>query len=240
MLNAQPLDGQLFTGMNYVRNSVKVTIDAYDGSVHLYIVDDQDPIIAAWARIFPELFSPMSAMSPDLRAHLRYPEDLFTAQNEQYQLYHVPGNAAGAETLYTKQDRWALASQQTDVGGQAQVIEPYYVIMKLPGEQDAEFVLIQPMVTAGRNNMIAWVAARMDPGHYGERIAFRFPSDTSTFGPAQNPVADQPGQHRVGAVHAVVAGRLVSGARQPAGAADGRLAALHGADLPAVHRHQPA
>jgi uncharacterized membrane protein (UPF0182 family) len=183
--NAQPLDGQLFTGMNYVRNSVKVTIDAYDGSVHLYIVDDQDPIIAVWARIFPELFSPMSAMSPDLRAHLRYPEDLFTAQNEQYQLYHVPGTVAGAETLYTKQDRWALASQQTDVGGQAQVIEPYYVIMKLPGEQEAEFVLIQPMVTAGRNNMIAWVAARMDPGHYGERIAFRFPSDTSTFGPAQ-------------------------------------------------------
>jgi hypothetical protein len=183
--NAQPLDSELFTGMNYVRNSVKVTIDAYDGSIRLYIVDDQDPIIAAWARIFPELFSPMSAMSADLRAHLRYPEDLFTAQNLQYQLYHVPATEAGAETLYSKQDRWALASQQTDVGGQTQVIEPYYVIMKLPGQDSAEFVLIQPMVTAGRNNMIAWVAARMDPGHYGERIAFRFPSDTSTFGPAQ-------------------------------------------------------
>jgi uncharacterized membrane protein (UPF0182 family) len=183
--NAQPLDGDLFTGMNYVRNSVKVTIDAYDGSIRLYVVDDHDPIIAAWARIFPELFSPMSAMSPDLRAHLRYPEDLFTAQNQQYQLYHVPATEAGAETLYSKQDRWALATQQTDVGGQAEVIEPYYVIMKLPSETNAEFVLIQPMVTAGRNNMIAWVAARMDPGHYGERIAFRFPSDTSTFGPAQ-------------------------------------------------------
>ena len=183
--DAQPLDGGLFTGMNYVRNSVKVTIDAYDGSVRLYIVDPDDPIIAAWARIFPDLFSPMSAMSEDLRAHLRYPEDLFTAQNQQFQLYHVAANDAGAETLYTKQDRWALASQQTDVGGQAEVIEPYYVIMKLPGEENAEFVLIQPMVTAGRNNMIAWVAARMDPGHYGERVAFRFPTDTSTFGPAQ-------------------------------------------------------
>jgi uncharacterized membrane protein (UPF0182 family) len=183
--DAQPLDGELFNGMNYVRNSVKVTIDAYDGSVRLYIADEQDPIVAAWARIFPELFSPMSAMSDDLRAHLRYPEDLFTAQNEQYQLYHVNANDSGAETLYSKQDRWALASQQTDVSGAQQVIEPYYVIMKLPGEDNAEFVLIQPMVTAGRNNMIAWVAARMDPGTYGERISFRFPSDTSTFGPAQ-------------------------------------------------------
>jgi uncharacterized protein len=183
--DAQPLDGELFTGMNYVRNSVKVVIDAYDGSVRLFIADDHDPIIAAWARVFPDLFSPVSSMSPELQAHLRYPEDLFTAQNQQYQLYHVSANDTGAETIYSKQDRWALASQGTDVSGASQVIEPYYVIMKLPGQQDAEFVLIQPLVTAGRNNMIAWVAARMDPGHYGERIAFRFPSDTSTYGPAQ-------------------------------------------------------
>jgi uncharacterized membrane protein (UPF0182 family) len=183
--DAQPLDGELFTGMNYVRNSVKVVIDAYDGSVRLYIADDNDPIIDAWARVFPDLFSPLTAMSPDLQAHLRYPEDLFTAQNQQYLLYHVSANDNGAETMYSKQDRWALAAQQTDVSGASQVIEPYYVIMKLPGEQDPEFALIQPLVTAGRNNMIAWVAARMDPGHYGERVAFRFPSDTSTFGPAQ-------------------------------------------------------
>jgi uncharacterized membrane protein (UPF0182 family) len=183
--DAQPLDGELFNGMNYVRNSVKVVIDAYDGSVRFYIADPNDPIIAAWSGIFPGLFQPISDMSAGLRAHLRYPEDLFTAQNQQYLLYHVSASAAGAETIYTKQDRWALASQQTDVSGQSTVIEPYYVIMKLPGESDAEFVLIQPLVTAGRNNMIAWVAARMDPGHYGERIAFRFPSDTSTYGPAQ-------------------------------------------------------
>jgi uncharacterized membrane protein (UPF0182 family) len=183
--DAQPLDGELFAGMNYVRNSVKVVIDAYDGSVKFYIADPTDPIINAWSAIFPGLFQPISSMSPDLQAHLRFPEDLFTAQNQQYQLYHVSANAAGAETLYQKSDRWALASQGTDVSGSTTVIEPYYVIMKLPGEQDAEFVLIQPLVTAGRNNMIAWVAARMDPGHYGERIAFRFPPDTSTFGPAQ-------------------------------------------------------
>ena len=183
--DSQPLTGDLFTGMNYVRNSVKVVIDAYDGSVSFYQADPNDPIINAWSRIFPQLFKPLSAMSADLRAHLRYPEDLFTAENMQYLLYHVPGNAAGAETLYSKQDRWALASQQTDVSGESTVVEPYYVIMKLPGESNAEFVLIQPLVTAGRNNMIAWIVARMDPGHYGERIAFRFPTDTSTFGPAQ-------------------------------------------------------
>jgi hypothetical protein len=162
-----------------------VVIDAYDGSARFYIADDSDPIIRAWAGIFPQLFTPLSSMSADLRAHLRYPEDLFTAQNQQFQLYHLSATDAGAETLYQKSDRWALASQQTDVGGTQTVIEPYYVIMKLPGEKDAEFVLIQPLVTAGRNNMIAWIAARMDPGHYGERIAFRFPSDTNTFGPAQ-------------------------------------------------------
>jgi uncharacterized protein len=183
--NAQPLDGELFTGMNYVRNSVKVVIDAYDGSVKFYIADPTDPIINAWAGIFPGLFQPISALSPDLTAHLRFPEDLFTAENQQYQLYHVRADASGAETLYQKSDRWALASQGTNVSGSSTVIEPYYVIMKLPGEPAAEFALIQPLVTAGRNNMIAWVAARMDPGHYGERISFRFPSDTSTFGPAQ-------------------------------------------------------
>jgi uncharacterized protein len=182
--DAQPLSGSLFGGMNYVRNSVKVVIDAYDGSVSFYISDPSDPIINAWAKIFPNLFKPLSAMSADLQAHLRFPEDLFTAQNEQYQLYHVAATNAGAETLYQKSDRWALAAQQTDVTGQATTIEPYYVIMKLPGEQQAEFVLIQPLVTAGRNNMIAWTAARMDPGHYGERIAFLFPPDTNTYGPA--------------------------------------------------------
>jgi uncharacterized membrane protein (UPF0182 family) len=162
-----------------------VVIDAYDGSIRFYIADPTDPIVNAWAKIFPGLFKPLDSMSADLRAHLRYPEDLFTAQNEQYQLYHVSANDSGAETLYSKQDRWALATQGNDVSGQSQVVEPYYVIMKLPGESNAEFVLIQPMVTQGRNNMIAWVAARMDPGAYGQRIAFRFPSDTSTFGPAQ-------------------------------------------------------
>jgi uncharacterized membrane protein (UPF0182 family) len=160
-------------------------VDAYDGSVRFYIADPSDPIINAWAKIFPGLFQPLSSMSADLQAHLRYPEDLFTAQNEQYLLYHVAADANGADTLYGQNDRWSFASQQTDVNGQSSIVAPYYVIMKLPGEQSAEFVLIQPLVLASRPNMTAWVAARMDPGHYGERIAFRFPTDSTTNGPTQ-------------------------------------------------------
>lgn len=182
--NAQPLT-DIFPGANYVRNAVKVVIDAYDGSVDFYISDASDPIINAYARIFPSLFKPLDAMPPSLRAHLRYPEDLFTAQNEAYLLYHVSADEKGGETFYNQEDRWSFPTQQTDVEGQGRQITPYYVIMKLPGESSAEFVLIQPMVAASRPNMVSWVAARMDPGHYGERISFRFPSDSTTLGPAQ-------------------------------------------------------
>lgn len=182
--NAQPL-GDIFPGMNYVRNSVKIVIDAYDGSVHFYISDPTDPIIQAYARIFPKLLEPLASMPAALRAHLRYPEDLFTAQNEAYLLYHLDANAQGAQALYKQEDRWAFPVQQTDVSSAGSQLAPYYVIMKLPGESKPEFVLIQPLVAAARPNMISWVAARMDPGHYGERISFRFPSGSTTPGPAQ-------------------------------------------------------
>jgi len=182
--NAQPLS-DIFPGANYVRNSVKVVIDAYDGSVRFFISDPKDPIIKAYARIFPHLFEPLAAMPAALQAHLRYPEDLFTAQNEAYLLYHLDANAQGAEALYKQEDRWSFPTQQTDVSSAGSQIAPYYVIMKLPGETNPEFVLIQPLVAASRPNMISWVAARMDPGHYGERISFRFPANSTTLGPAQ-------------------------------------------------------
>ena len=182
--NAQPLT-DVFPGANYVRNSVKVVIDAYDGSIRFFISDSSDPIINAYASIFPGLLEPLDSMPPALVAHLRYPEDLFTAQNEAYLLYHIPADARGAETFYNQEDRWSFPNQQRDVEGAGSRIEPYYVIMKLPGEADPEFILIQPLVAASRPNMISWVAARMDPGHYGERISFRFPSDSTTLGPAQ-------------------------------------------------------
>jgi hypothetical protein len=182
--NAQPLpDTSRFFGANYLRNSVKVVIDAYDGTVRFFVMQPDEPMIAAYSRIFPGLFEPASAMPGELVPHLRYPEDLFTAQNETYRLYHLPATDGGATTYYNQDDRWAFPEDVSKAS--AEPMEPYYVIMRIPGEDAAEFVLIQPLVPEGRANMIAWVAARMDPGSYGERIAFRFPTDTSTQGPAQ-------------------------------------------------------
>jgi uncharacterized membrane protein (UPF0182 family) len=182
--DAQPL-ADIFPGQNYVRNSVKVVIDAYDGSVDFFISDPSDPIINAYARIFPDLLKPLDAMPASLRAHLRYPEDLFTAQNEAYLLYHLDATPQGAAALYNRADRWSIPTQQTGVEGPGSPIAPHYVIMKLPAETKAEFVMVQPMVAAARPNMISWIAARMDPGHYGERISFRFPSNSTTLGPSQ-------------------------------------------------------
>ena len=180
--NAQPLADGPFAGANYVRNSVKVVVDAYDGTVRYFVADADDPILAAWSRIFPGMFEPMSAMPEEVVAHLRYPEDLFIAQNQSYRLYHLPATEGGATNFYNQEDRWAIPDDV--VAGTGQPMEPYYVIMRIPGEEEAEFVLIQPLVPEQRPNMIAWTAARMDPGVYGERIAFHFPNDTSTDGPA--------------------------------------------------------
>jgi uncharacterized membrane protein (UPF0182 family) len=170
-------------GANYVRNSVKVVVDAYNGTVTFYLADPDEPIAGAYARIFPNLFEPIDAMPEELRAHLRYPEDLFVAQNQAFRLYHLPATDGGATTFYNQDDRWAIPVDPTAGGDEP--MEPYYVIMRIPGEDEAEFVLIQPMVPEGRPNMISWVAARMDPGVYGERIAFQFPTGTTTFGPPQ-------------------------------------------------------
>jgi uncharacterized membrane protein (UPF0182 family) len=182
--NAQPLGAEgPFPGANYVRNSVKVVIDAYDGTVRFFIADPDEPMVRAYASIFPTLFEPMNALPDGLEPHLRYPEDLFVAQNQAYQLYHLPATESGANTYYSQNDRWAIPPDPTQGG--ATPMEPYYVIMRIPGEEESEFALIQPLVLERRPNMIAWVAARMDPGVYGEKVAFHFPNDTSTDGPVQ-------------------------------------------------------
>jgi uncharacterized protein len=182
--NAQPQPASgAFPGANYIRNSVKVVIDAYDGTVRFFLADPDDPIIAAYARIFPDLFEPLDAMPGELREHLRYPEDGFLAQNQAFLLYHLPATESGATTFYRQDDRWEIPTDASS--GADTPMEPYYVIMRIPGEDEAEFVLIQPIVPEGRRNMIAWVAARMDPGTYGERIAFQFPTGTTTHGPEQ-------------------------------------------------------
>jgi len=166
-------------GYNYIRNSVKVVINAYDGSTSFYIADASDPIVRAYAKIFPKLFKPLDQMPASLQAHLRYPEDLFLAQVNAYRIYHIKD----ANTLYNKEDLWNIPMET--VGSSQQMLQPYYVIMRVPGESQEEFALILPMVPARRANTIAWIAARSDEPHYGELITFRFPTDTLVFGPSQ-------------------------------------------------------
>jgi uncharacterized membrane protein (UPF0182 family) len=184
--DAQPFDPTTLaaTGLppqsfNYIRNSVKVVMDAYTGAMTFYVADPTDPIIEAWAGVFPSMFRPLSDLSSDLQAHLRVPEDLFNVQTEMYGRYHVtdPG------TFYNNQDIWTVPSGKTNA--QSLPSEAYYVVMRMPGQPDPEFLLLQPMVPSGRPNMIAWVAARNDAPNYGTVKVFRFPSDTSVFGPAQ-------------------------------------------------------
>ncbi len=166
--------------INYIRNSVKIVVDAYDGSLTFYLVDGDDPIARAYADIYPDLFTSFDNMPPSLRDHIRYPEDLFRLQSQLYLRYHIqdPG------VFYNKEDAWTIPSEVSGVGQQQQV-EPYYVIMRLPGEQEEEFVLFVPFTPARRNNTIAWLAARADEANYGKLLAFRFPTETLVYGPSQ-------------------------------------------------------
>ncbi len=170
------LAGELF---NYVRNSVKITMDAYDGTMTFYVADDADPLIRAWQGVFPDLFRPLSEMSSELREHLRVPEELFNVQTRMYGQYHVTQPL----TFFNNTDRWTVPQPQSNT--QSLPPEAYYVVMRMPGEPKAEFLLLQPMIAQNRPNMIAWVAARNDPANYGTVRAYRFPSDTTIFGPAQ-------------------------------------------------------
>jgi hypothetical protein len=168
---------------NYVRNSVKVVMDAYDGTMSFYVSDPTDPIIQAWAGVFPGVFKPMAEMPSDLKPHLRYPVDMFNAQNAQFANYHVtdPG------VFYQHNDLWQVPTNSASSGtGPTQLpLESYYVEMRVPGDANPEFVLLQPMVPNGRNNMIAWVAAHMDPATYGKISVFDFPRDANVYGPVQ-------------------------------------------------------
>ena len=165
--------------LNYIRNSVKVIVDAYHGSVDLYLADPSDPIAATYQRIFPGLFKTFAAMPQDLQRHMRYPEDLFTIQAHTYGAYHMEA----PDVFYNREDLWQFPRQPTE-GGPA-TMAPYYMIMRLPGEPEAENILMLPMVPSQRENMIAWLAARCDPPHYGELIVYEFPKDKLVFGPFQ-------------------------------------------------------
>jgi uncharacterized membrane protein (UPF0182 family) len=164
---------------NYIRNSVKITMDAYDGTLHFYMSDPADPLVRAYAGVFPDLFEPLDAMPADLRAHLRVPEELFNVQTRQYGRYHV----TNTEQFFRTDDLWTVP--QDTSSDQTLPSEAYYVMMRLPGEEGVEFTLLQPMVPTNRPNMIAWIAARMDEPNYGSTVVYRFPADSTIFGPAQ-------------------------------------------------------
>jgi hypothetical protein len=171
--------------INYIRNSVKVVIDAYEGTTDFYVVDPKDPIIKAYKATFPSLFKPIDAMPAGLRAHLRVPEDLFNLQVEIYATYHVSADASGATVLFAREDVWQVPTAQNAPGTQAVALEPYYVLFRLPGEQNPEFLLIMPFTPRGKNNLVSWLAARNDGSEYGQYVAYVLPKDKVIFGPQQ-------------------------------------------------------
>jgi uncharacterized membrane protein (UPF0182 family) len=175
------LDGH---DINYMRNSVKAVIDAYDGTTTFYVFDTTDPIIAAYRGIFPSLFKDASAMPADLRNHVRYPESLLKLQAEVYGLYHM----TNPEVFYNREDLWTVASEvgMADGGEQATVsMQPNFVLMKLPGETGEEFVEILPFTPANRNNLIGWIAGRSDGANYGSAVVYDFPKTKLVDGPLQ-------------------------------------------------------
>ena len=168
------------SGFNYIRNSVKAVIDAYDGSVELYIADESDGIIRTYRNVFPDLFKPMSEMPESLRSHLRYPEDFFTIQADKYLKFHM----TDPQVFYNQEDLWNFPLELF-FSSSAQPMEPYYLIMGLPGEEQEEFVLIMPFTPDGKPNLVGWLAARNDGEHYGSLIAYTFPKERQIDGPQQ-------------------------------------------------------
>ncbi len=172
---AQPLSN----GINYMRNSVKVVIDAYDGSVTAYQADSADPLVRTFAKIFPGIFHPLDSMPADLRAHLRYPEDLFHVQTELYGTYHM----AEPDIFYHREDQW----QKPVLSIVPERPDPFlrHMVMRLPEEKQAEFILMVPFTPRGKDNLASWMVARNDGAHYGELVVYRFPKQSLVFGPTQ-------------------------------------------------------
>jgi uncharacterized protein len=170
-------------GINYIRNAVKVVVDAYNGTTDFYVADPTDPVIRTWQRIFPALFKPMSAMPADLRQHIRYPEDYFLVQADIYRTYHMTDPAV----FYNREDQWGFPRE--NYAGETVPMQPYYVIMRLPGETHDEYILMLPMVPESRgtvrDNMISWLAARCDGSDYGHLFEFAFSKDRLFYGPYQ-------------------------------------------------------
>jgi uncharacterized membrane protein (UPF0182 family) len=156
-----------------------VTVDAYHGTVTFYLADATDPIVRAYGRAFPGLLRPLAEMPADLQRHLRYPEDFFSIQARKYATYHM----LDPQVFFNREDTWAVPRRTVD--GRDREMEPYYTIMRLPGESREEFMLLTLFNPSRRDNMIGWLAARSDPPHYGRLIAYNFPKQKLVYGPRQ-------------------------------------------------------
>ncbi|MBN2122985.1 MAG: UPF0182 family protein, partial [Deltaproteobacteria bacterium] len=167
------------TGVNYIRNSVKVVIDAYDGEATFYRVDEQDPVLNTYAAIFPGLFRPFDDMPPDLKRHIRYPKDLFQIQVDTYTRYHMED----VQVFYNQEDLWQVPDEI--YGDSRQAMEPYYIIIKLPDAEREEFLLMLPFTPSKKDNMIGWLAARSDMPHYGTLVVYKLPKEKLVYGPMQ-------------------------------------------------------
>ena len=166
-------------GINYIRNSVKVVIDAYHGSVSFYVADPTDPIITTWSSVLPSLFKPLTAMPASLQSHRRYPVDFFKLQSERLLVYHM----TDPQVFYNREDQWQIPNEV--YGNKARPVEPYYIITSLPGVPFEEFILLLPYTPRQRTNLIAWLAARSDGENYGKLLLYTFPKERLVYGPEQ-------------------------------------------------------
>lgn len=173
-------EGSGFDGINYIRNSVKVVVDAYEGKTSFYNADPQDSMLKTYSAMFPGLFRPLEEMPPGLRDHLRYPAAMFSLQARAYCRYHM----TDPRVFYNQEDLWEFPRQIGEGNGQT-MMNPYYTIMRFPGETKEEYILMLPFTPSNKDNMIAWLAARSDAPHSGELILYRFPKDSLVYGPMQ-------------------------------------------------------
>jgi uncharacterized membrane protein (UPF0182 family) len=165
--------------MNYIRNSVKVVVDMYDGTVSFYVMDPKDPVLSMYQRAFPGVFKDLSELPADLKAHLRYPEDLFGIQAAEYATFHM----TDPQVFYNREDLWVPPQEKYE--GAVNPMEPYYMLMKLPGSDQLEYLIMTPFTPQKRDNMIAWLAARCDFPDYGKMLFYELPKDKLIFGPNQ-------------------------------------------------------
>lgn len=177
--NRYPYSDPMDRDFNYIRNSVKVVIDAYNGTTAFFVADESDPLIRSWNKVFPGMFAPLSDMPEALQIHIRYPQDFFQVQSQHLMTYHM----TDPQVFYNREDEWRAPSEI--YANEQQVVEPYYLTMKLPTGTSEEFILLRPFTPIQRRNMIAWLAARSDGENYGSQLLYTFPKQELIFGPEQ-------------------------------------------------------